>query len=165
MIKIYTDGSCRGNGKEDSTGGYGIVIFKDNVLIDYCCYQYKCENITNNKMELLAILHAFEIAQMPEYKNEICIVYTDSSYCERICNDWIYKWARNNWKKKDNKDIENLSFIQSLYKYLNIDFFNCQVKKCDGHIGILGNELADALATNNIERFNKIIKDNNIKFD
>ena len=30
MLHIYIDGACRGNGKEESHGGYGVVIFDDN---------------------------------------------------------------------------------------------------------------------------------------
>ena len=29
MIKIYTDGSCRGNGKENSSGGWGVASFRE----------------------------------------------------------------------------------------------------------------------------------------
>ena len=30
MLYIYIDGACGGNGKEESHGGYGIIIFDDN---------------------------------------------------------------------------------------------------------------------------------------
>ena len=55
--------------------------------------------------------------------------------------------------------------MKSLYNYITIDFFNCQVVWNRGHDNIVGNELADALATDNNAKFNKIIKDNGIKFD
>lgn len=155
MIEIYTDGSaCR-----DGKGGLGIVAFKNNE-ITYTCNE-KFINTTNNEMELMAILYTFVLARS-NYKKDQCIIYTDSSYCVNICNDWVYSWARNNWKRKEGNEIENLSLIQSLYKYLTIDFFNCQVCKCKGHVGIIGNELADALAKGDRKRYNKIIKDNNI---
>jgi ribonuclease HI len=38
MLYIYIDGSCRGNGYENSKGGFGIVIFDNNRnLIDAYC--------------------------------------------------------------------------------------------------------------------------------
>ena len=162
MIKIYTDGSCRSNGKENSNGGFGVVVFKDNKIIYY--YKEQCEDTTNNREELKAILHAFDLAQT-KYKNETCIIYSDSSYCVNICNNWIYSWAKNNWINSKKKQVENIDLVQSFYDYLTIDFFNCQVVKITSHIGITENELADALATNEIARFNRIVKDKGIKLD
>lgn len=55
---IYTDGSCRGNGTENSSGGFGVVITKDNELV--ATYRKDCEtDTTNNREELKAILYAF----------------------------------------------------------------------------------------------------------
>lgn len=162
MVEIYTDGSSRNNGKENSSGGWGIVVVRNNKIIYFNNVQ--SQNVTNNRMELSAILYAFELTQS-KYSNERCIIYTDSSYCANICNTWCQLWANNNWKRKGNKDIENLDLVQSLYKYLTIDFFNCQVKveKVQGHSDNIYNNLADSLATNNIAKFNKIIKDNNLE--
>lgn len=162
MIKIYTDGSARNNGKQNSTGGFGVIVFKDNDIIYY--YKEQCKNTTNNREELKAILHAFELARKC-YPYESCIVYSDSSYCTNICNNWIYTWARNNWINSKKKQVENIDLVKSLYNYITIDFFNCQVVWNKGHDDIVGNELADALATDNNAKFNKIIKDNNIKLD
>ena len=51
---IYTDGSCRGNGTENSSGGFGVVITKDNKLV--ATYRKDCEtSTTNNREELKAI--------------------------------------------------------------------------------------------------------------
>lgn len=161
MIEIYTDGSARNNGKESSYGGWGIVVVKNNKIIYFNNVQ--SQNVTNNRMELSAVLYAFGLCSTKIH--ESCIIYSDSSYCVNIINNWIYTWASNNWKRKGNKDIENLDLIQSLYKYLTTDFFACQVKieKVQGHSDNIYNNLADALATNNIVKFNKIIKDNNIE--
>ena len=38
---IYTDGSCRGNGTENSSGGFGVVITKDNKLVVFHDYNLK----------------------------------------------------------------------------------------------------------------------------
>ena len=63
------------------------------------------------------------------------------------------------------KTVENLDLIQQLYNYLNIDFFNCQVIKVNGHQGDIGNELADALATLNNKKYEKIIRENELFLD
>ena len=157
MIYAYSDGSSRGN---PGPGGYGAVIFNKQNEIIYT-YQKQEKLITNNQAELKAILHVFSIMQTL-YPDEHCIIYSDSSYCVNICNDWIYSWARNNWMNSKKRIIENIELIKELYKYLNIDFFNCEVKKCSGHSGIIGNELADALATKDLNRFKLICKENQI---
>lgn len=157
MLYAYTDGSSRGN---PGPGGYGVVIFNNKDEIIYT-YQKQEKLITNNQAELKAILHVFSIMQTL-YPDEYCVVYSDSVYCVNICNDWIYLWARNNWINSKKNVIENLELIKELYKYLSIDFFNCEVKKCGGHSGVIGNELADALATNDLNKYKLICEENQI---
>lgn len=155
MIKTFwTDGACKGN---PGPGGYGIVEIQDNkILYKYSDY---CDNTTNNREELKAILHVFELAAA-EPDNQY-VIYSDSSYAVNIINDWIFTWVKNNWMNSKGNQVENLDLILNLYKYVTINFFNCQVKKCKAHCNNIGNELADALATNNQNKFDKIIKENN----
>lgn len=92
-------------------------------------------------------------------------IYSDSAYCINILKPggWIETWSRNGWiKSSKKKEVENLDLIKIIYKYLNIEFFNCQVVKEKGHCGIPGNEIADSLATGNKEKINKIIEKNNL---
>lgn len=153
---MYTDGACKGN---PGPGGFGVIHVKNNE-IQYK-YSEQCENTTNNREELKAILHVFELAD--KNPNIYYIIMSDSAYCVNAINDWIYKWSNNDWKKSNNQPVENLDLIQSLYKYLIKDFWNCQVMKVRGHSNIINNELADALATENDNKFKKILKENNIK--
>ena len=169
---LWVDGACSGN---PGPGGFGVelkevqVRKKDNwgnwstdfyqTYIEYI-YNEQCEQTTNNRMELKAILHVFKLAVAdPDNKY---VIYSDSAYAVNILNSWIHAWASNVWKNSKKQTIENLDLVKELYNYLNIDFFNCQIYKCKGHAGELGNELADALATNNQTKFDKIIKQNNI---
>ena len=162
MLYIYIDGSCRGNGSKNSKGGFGIVIFDENRnLID--AYQEQFENVTNNQMELKAFLKTFELLNT-RYKNQQATIYSDSAYCINILSSWIHKWSKNNWKNSKNETIKNLDIISSLYEYYNINFFINQIYiiKVDGHKGMIGNELADALATMNKSKFSDIILKNHI---
>lgn len=93
MVNIYVDGSSRKNGKE---GGYGVVVLMNN-QIDYE-YSEQFENVTNNQMELKAIIHALILID-DRYPEEECVIYSDSAYCVNMCNDWIYTWARK-WLEK-----------------------------------------------------------------
>lgn len=161
---FYTDGACKGN---PGPGGFGVIelvsITKDayeeyvNVAFKY---SEQCEDTTNNREELKAIITVFELAAADE--NNEYIIYSDSAYAVNIINSWIHNWARNNWINSKGNIVENLDLIKTLYKYINTNFFNCQVKKINGHAGILGNELADALATNNLSKFEKILDENDI---
>lgn len=141
-------------------GGYAVVILLNNT-IEYS-YSMQLANVTNNQMELQAILHAFKhiISKNPE---EDFIIYCDSAYCVNICNDWIFTWAKNNWINSKKEEIKNIDLIKELYSYLKIDFPNFKIEKIPGHSNILGNELADALCSNNEAKFVKIKKENNIR--
>ena len=163
MLYIYIDGSCRGNGKNNSKGGYGIVIFDENRnLID--AYSEQFDNVTNNQMELKAFLKTFELLNS-KYKNEQAIIYSDSAYCINILTSWIYSWSQNDWKNSKNETIKNLDIILSLYEYYNIKFFINQIYivKVEGHKGIIGNELADALAAADKQKFSNLILKNHIQ--
>jgi ribonuclease HI len=165
MLHFYIDGSCRGNGYENSQGGFGVVIFDDcrNLIDAYCEY---FDNVTNNQMELKAFLKAFELLNT-KYKNEQATIYSDSAYCINILTSWIYSWSKNNWKNSKNETIKNLDIILSLYKYYKINFFINQIifTKVDGHKGNIGNELADALATADKKKFSNIILQNHININ
>lgn len=117
-------------------------------------------------MELSAILKVFELLNT-KYKNQQATIYSDSAYCINALSSWIYTWSKNNWKNSKNVTIENYDLFLNLYKYYNIDFFICQVnfEKIDGHSGIIGNELADALATENSIKFSDIIIHNKVHIE
>ncbi len=164
MIEIYCDGSSKGNGKEDSTAGFGVCVLvpdqshKSGYRIEY---DYKAQFVgaTNNQMELRALLHALGLA-VHKYEKQNVLIKSDSAYCVNMFNDWIYKWHINGWKRPDNKEIENLGIIKEIWEYCKIDYPNFRVDKIPGHCGILGNELADALAVNDEAKIKKIFKEN-----
>ena len=93
MIKIYTDGSSRGN---PGPGGYGVVLlYKKNRK--EISQGYK--NTTNNRMELLAVIKALEALN----ENNLQIkIFSDSKYVvESIEKGWLWNWEKKNFKKKN----------------------------------------------------------------
>lgn len=154
----YSDGACSGN---PGPGGWGLV----SVLYAHTpgnqtypmvveVYQGADENTTNNRMEMIAVLECMKLAAADPVNQYIC--HSDSAYVVNMCNDWIYKWAQNGWQNSKKQTVENLDLVKEIYKYLTIDFFNFQLVKCQGHCGILENELADALATNNSKKWKEL---------
>jgi len=70
----------------------------------------------------------------------------------------------NGWINSKKQIVKNFDLIQSLYEYYNINFFICQIEfvKVDGHCGIIGNEVADALASFNKGKLTALILQNKI---
>ena len=139
---IYTDGSCQ---KNPGPGGFGVVVLDDNEnLIQQ--YSERCENTTNNREELKAILWAF--LKYGNKENQI-IIYSDSAYCVNTLTNWMFSWEKNNWKKSDNKTPENLDLIKPFFNYLKSGNI-VELKKVKGHAENKWNNMADQLATGKI---------------
>ena len=150
MFKLYVDGSCRGNGKAESTGGFGVVVIdiKDDKEFLIECYAKQCTQTTNNKEELKAILWAMLKYghQMSDEWGAVPVVYSDSSYCVNTFNQWMFNWANNGWIKSDKKTPENLDLIKAYYDHYKKGY-RIDLRQIKGHAGHRGNELADQLAT------------------
>ena len=147
---IYTDGSAHPN---PGPGGFGVVVLDNNENLLYTYSKQFEGKVTNNEMELKAILFAYfshGVKEENDWNNNIPIVYSDSNYCVQTFNDWMFRWARNNWIKSDKKIPENLDLIQAYYEWYQKGY-RIDLKKVKGHAGQKWNEMADGLATGKIE--------------
>ncbi|RCL00533.1 MAG: ribonuclease HI [Candidatus Tokpelaia sp. JSC085] len=133
-ISIYTDGSCSGN---PGPGGWGGLLIWNGRQREI--YGGEIET-TNNRMELMAAIHALNILKEP------CQVdlYTDSIYVCGGISRWIARWKRNGWRTAAGKTVSNVE----LWQQLDAACFRHQVKWywIKGHVGLIENERADALA-------------------
>ena len=148
---IYTDGSAHPN---PGPGGFGVVVLDNNENLLYT-YSKQSADTTNNREEIKAILYAYfshGVKEENDWNNNIPIVYSDSNYCIQTFNDWMFRWARNNWIKSDKKIPENLDLIQAYYEWYQKGY-RIDLRKVKGHAGQSGNELADKLATGEIKTF------------
>lgn len=141
-MDIYVDGSCSNNGNFPNKGGFGVVFVKEDGNIS--TYKKHCENTTNNREELKAILAVFFMhgvkSPLPPPN-----VYSDSTYSINTLTNWMFNWANNDWKKSDKKVPENLDLIKAYYDYYQKGY-RINLQKVKGHSGNVYNELADKLA-------------------
>ena len=140
---IYTDGACSGNGKIKNNGGFGVVAVDEVTNELVFAYRKLCENTTNNREELKAILYA--LIQFGKIK-PTPIVYSDSAYSVNTLTNWMYSWERAGWIKSDKKEPKNLDLIKAYFDLVENQGYQINLQKVKGHNNILGNELADQLA-------------------
>ena len=132
IIKIFTDGACKGN---PGLGGWGALIIEDGEEKEIYGGSF---NTTNNKMELTATIEALKFFKDPK----IIELYTDSKYVvDSIEKKWLFKWEKIKFKNKKNVDLW-LDFL-SLYKKNSIKF-----NWIKGHNNHPQNERCDKLAFN-----------------
>ncbi|MCG4572366.1 ribonuclease HI [Clostridium cochlearium] len=111
-VILYTDGACRGNGKESTIGGYGIVLIYKDVRKEI---KKAFKNTTNNIMELSAVVEGLSLLKEP------CDVevYSDSAYVvNAINNKWIDSWLKNGWKTANKTPVKNKELWQQLIELL-----------------------------------------------
>ena len=138
MIKIYTDGACKGN---PGVGGWGAIIMQDEKNIEL----FGGENeTTNNRMELMAVIMALkEISSNLELT-----IYTDSTYVQKGISVWIKNWKVNNWRSSSKKPVKNKDLWIELDEAVGSRKINWEWVK--GHAGNEGNEKADELANQGV---------------
>ena len=140
-VEIYADGACKGN---PGPGGWGAWLqYKGNEK-SICGGE---DNTTNNRMELTAVIRALETLKRPSQVK----IYTDSSYVQKGMTEWIARWKAKNWRTADKKLVKN----DDLWKALDVLAQAHQIEWIwvRGHNGNDGNERADALANQGVERF------------
>ena len=134
MIKVYTDGACKGNPGE---GGWGALIVQGDTNKEI----YGGEsNTTNNRMELMAVIKALSLMS----SENVVTIFTDSTYVQKGISEWIINWKRNGWKSSSKKPVKNKDLwveLDSLNASLSVNW-----KWVKGHAGHPENERADYLA-------------------
>lgn len=139
IVKIYTDGACRGN---PGPGGWGAVLqYKDSEKQLYGAEK----DTTNNRMELTAAIKALESL------NRKCqvVLTTDSKYVKDGISQWIANWKKNNWKTASKSPVKNADLWKRLDTAAQKHDIRWEWVK--GHAGHPENERADQLANKAID--------------
>lgn len=150
MYYLYTDGSCKGNGKEISTGAYGFVVVNENNELLYSEAAGPIKNTTNNKMELQAMIAGLKYMN-EHYENFFCKVFTDSAYIFNCFSQkWYISWEKNNWKNSKKEAVKNKELWEELIPFFSDKRFS--FNKVKGHSGDLWNEKVDDLVQQAAEK-------------
>lgn len=143
-VEIYTDGACRGN---PGPGGWGAILVCRGVEKEL---SGGAPSTTNNKMELMGAIAAFEALKEP------CeVIFTsDSQYViNGLEKGWAIGWKKRGWKKSDGSPALNPDLWERLLTAtLPHKITYVWVR---GHNGHPYNERCDALATAYADKYRK----------
>jgi ribonuclease HI len=138
VVRMYSDGACKGN---PGIGGWGVLLRfgdKEKEL-------FGGEALTtNNRMELLAVINGL-LALKRTCRIE---VYTDSNYVKNGISLWLPNWKRRGWKTADRQPVKNLDLWQRLDEEAAKHEISWHWVR--GHSGHVENERADALANKGV---------------
>jgi ribonuclease HI len=129
----YTDGSYD---VESGHASYGAVLLMNNSTYEFSGLiedNYESRNVTG---EIEAVKQLIDFAVQRK------------ANCLLICHDYegISKWVDGSWKARSQISIEYLEYIQKIKTKIKIDY-----KKVIAHSGDKYNEIADALAKNELK--------------
>jgi len=98
---------------------------------------------TNNRMELRAAIEALKALKEPVEVD----LYTDSAYLKRGVSEWLPRWKRAGWKRRQGKKALPLA-NEDLWRELDrlTQVHRVRFHWLAGHAGHPENELADKLA-------------------
>jgi len=134
---IFTDGASKGN---PGRGGFGVVVVWDGQVTELGGRE---DNVSNNNMELRGAIEALKFARKKSLAD--LLIYSDSKYVINGITAWIFAWKRNGWKTKAGEPVANID----LWKDLSELALGLKIKweYTGGHVGIVGNERVDAIAS------------------
>lgn len=139
VVRIYTDGACKGN---PGPGGWGALLVAEGAEKELHGGE---RATTNNRMELTAVIRALASLR------RACDVevYTDSQYVKNGIESWIGRWKRNGWRTAEGKPVKNAE----LWRELDAQAARHRIAWhwVRGHAGHAENERADALANRGVD--------------
>uniref|UniRef100_A0A060TD98 Ribonuclease H n=1 Tax=Blastobotrys adeninivorans TaxID=409370 RepID=A0A060TD98_BLAAD len=146
---VYTDGSARGNGRSNATGGIGVYYGEGDSR--NVSEPLTGERQTNQRAELTAAIRALEQAKAGAATSTKGIrIITDSEYTINSFTKWADKWEKTGYSGVKNEDLikegrQLIKDIDSAYQSRGYDR-GVTFQHVPGHSGVHGNEAADRLA-------------------
>ena len=142
LVIIYTDGACKGN---PGPGGWGVLLASAGTEKELFGGEL---NTTNNRMEMTAVIEALAALKRP------CQItlFLDSQYVLKGITEWIEGWKSRGWRTAAKAPVKNVDLWQKLDALLVSSGHTIDWRWVKGHNGDPGNERADALANQGVER-------------
>jgi ribonuclease HI len=144
MIRVFTDGACRANGKANAEAGYA-GYFPDNKEWSFATKMPESEMQTNQRAELKAIHDSVDIIfeKCGSPADTSVQIYTDSMYSKNCLTTWLPGWMRNKWRTAEGTDVKHRDLIEHLALRLT-KFKDYTITYVKAHTG-----KADELSVNN----------------
>lgn len=138
FINCFTDGSVKKNGDLNTIGGFACYFpehqeyniktamypknkysesINTNTDINKIQVNYTTNNIAEYSAAICAIKKINEINLLNGSDHGI-IIYSDSLLLVKTVNEWMHKWAKNNWTRSSG-EIKNLELVKELYELVN----------------------------------------------
>ena len=113
MLRVFTDGACKGNGKKGAVASYA-AWYPEHPDWSFAHLIPDSETQTNQRGELKGIYEGVKVAYEKcgapsEYDLEI---YTDSMYAKNCLTTWLPGWLRNEWKTSEGKPVIHRDIIE-----------------------------------------------------
>ncbi|QFY62053.1 ribonuclease HI [Rhizobium grahamii] len=144
-LHVFADGCYEPVSGE---GGWAFAVYRDDAEIASGFGGVK--DTANNTTELIALLEAVKWINA-NATEETAVVWSDSAYAVRGCNQWRHIWKNNGWKKISantklrGRTIANAQLWKAIDGQLSLNRL-MTIAWCKGHAGLAGNERADELA-------------------
>lgn len=110
-MRVFTDGSCSGNGKKGAKAGYA-VWFPDHPTWSRAEIMPPDQPQTNQRAELAAIHLAIQILNERGEYDQSLVIYSDSEYSISCMSKWITGWVAKGWKTAAGKDVLHQDLIR-----------------------------------------------------
>ncbi|MGR3742380.1 ribonuclease H family protein [Companilactobacillus sp. DQM5] len=155
-IIVYTDGGSRNTGnisgghvKSNDKAAWAYLINDHSKIYEDSAGEY---GVTNNKMELTALIAALKKLEELNKKESEILIISDSKYLiNAITLGWMNGWKKRGWKKSDGTVPANVELWKEMSSILP-SFSNLQIKWTKGHANNDGNNLVDELLNKTMDR-------------
>ncbi len=139
FVQLFTDGACSGN---PGPGGWAYILRHpaSGKTVEASGGE---AGSTNNRMELQAVISGLEALKR---RTDVEII-TDSQYVAKGCQEWLPGWKKNNWRRREGKQLKPLKNVEH-WRKLDELLAKHQVRftVVRGHSGHAENERCDELA-------------------
>ena len=139
FVQLFTDGACSGN---PGPGGWAYILKHpaSGKVVEASGGE---SGSTNNRMELQAVISGLEALK----KRTDVEIITDSQYVAKGCQEWLRGWKKNNWRRREGKQLKPLK-NEEQWRKLDELLAKHQVRftVVRGHSGHVENERCDELA-------------------